>query len=90
LSETLAEGVKHVNLLSMSSCPARNVLIIDTEGARAHIDVAERLRKLGSVVDIKKVEDHTLSSMVPGKPLGLVPYRVLTEIAQWLGRAAYA
>jgi pimeloyl-ACP methyl ester carboxylesterase len=83
-TETFRQELEGVSLRSLRTSPARNVLLIRTEENGADVDLAQQLQELGAQVDIKRVEDLRLASMVPGMALGLVPNRILKEIEGWL------
>jgi len=84
-TQSLRTDLERTDLGSLTECPADNVLIVnqDDDGECGYL--AERLRKLGAGVELKRVEDQMIWSMLPDMQWGLVPNRVLKTIITWLG-----
>jgi pimeloyl-ACP methyl ester carboxylesterase len=86
---TFRQELERLSLRSLRASPARDILLIRSEENGADVDLARQLQELGAQVDVKRVEDLRLASMVPGMPLGLVPNRILKEIEGWLLGSVY-
>jgi pimeloyl-ACP methyl ester carboxylesterase len=88
LTQTLRTDLERLSARSLKSRPARDILIIGTEERAADVELACRLRELGANAEVRRLQDQTLPSMIPGEPLGAVPSRILTQIESWLGSVA--
>jgi uncharacterized protein len=84
-TQSLRTDLERTDLGSLSKCPAHNVLIVNQDEDGECVHLAERLRKLGAGVELKRVEDQMIWSMLPDMQWGLVPNRVLQAIIAWFG-----